>query len=163
VITGVIKANFPARISFQVSSKVDSRTILDMNGAEQLLGGGDMLFLPPVSSKPTRIHGCYVSDQEISRVVDFLKVREVLEPFPWSLQVGEDHVSEDVDVADDEDEALYREAEGIVRRTGQPSISLLQRRLRIGFNRAGRMIDRMEREGIVSHPDSRGHRMVLRP
>jgi S-DNA-T family DNA segregation ATPase FtsK/SpoIIIE len=163
VITGVIKANFPARISFQVSSKVDSRTILDVNGAEQLLGGGDMLFLPPVSSKPTRIHGCYVSDQEISRVVDFLKVREALEPFPWSLQVGEDHVSEDVDVADDEDEVLYREAEGIVRRTGQPSISLLQRRLRIGFNRAGRMIDRMEREGIVSHPDSRGHRMVLRP
>ncbi len=163
VITGVIKANFPARISFQVSSKVDSRTILDMNGAEQLLGGGDMLFLPPVSSKPTRIHGCYVSDQEISRVVDFLKVREALEPFPWSLQVGEDHVSEDVDVADDEDEVLYREAEGIVRRTGQPSISLLQRRLRIGFNRAGRMIDRMEREGFVSHPDSRGHRMVLRP
>ncbi|MFQ5802833.1 MAG: DNA translocase FtsK, partial [Candidatus Methylomirabilales bacterium] len=163
VITGVIKANFPARISFQVSSKVDSRTILDMNGAEQLLGGGDMLFLPPVSSKPTRIHGCYVSDQEISRVVDFLKVREGLEPFPWSLQVSEAQGSEDVDVADDEDEALFREAEGIVRLTGQPSISLLQRRLRIGFNRAGRMIDRMEREGIVSHPDSRGHRVVLRP
>ena len=162
VITGVIKANFPARISFQVSSKVDSRTILDMNGAEQLLGGGDMLFLPPVSSKPTRIHGCYVSDQEILRVVDFLKERGALESFPWSLRVGEEQASEDVDVADDEDETLYREAAGIVRQTGQPSISLLQRRLRIGFNRAGRMIDRMEREGIVSHPDSRGHRVVLR-
>ncbi|MFQ5988438.1 MAG: DNA translocase FtsK [Candidatus Methylomirabilales bacterium] len=162
VITGVIKANFPARISFQVSSKVDSRTILDMNGAEQLLGGGDMLFLPPVSSKPVRIHGCYVSDQEISRVADFLKAKEVLEPFPWSLHVTEETVSEDVDFADD-DETLYREAEGIVRRTGQPSISLLQRRLRIGFNRAGRMIDRMEREGIISHPDSRGHRVVLKP
>ncbi len=165
VITGVIKANFPARISFQVSSKVDSRTILDMNGAEQLLGGGDMLFLPPVSSKPTRIHGCYVSDQEISRVADFLKGREASESFPWSLQVGDGQEHEDADVTDDEDEdeVLYREAEGIVRQTGQPSISLLQRRLRIGFNRAGRMIDRMEREGIVSHPDSRGHRVVLRP
>ncbi len=162
VITGVIKANFPARISFQVSSKVDSRTILDMNGAEQLLGEGDMLFLPPVSSKPVRIHGCYVSDQEISRVVNFLKAREVLEPFPWSLHVAEETVSEDAYLADD-DETLYREAEGIVRLTGQPSISLLQRRLRIGFNRAGRMIDRMEREGIISHPDSRGHRVVLKP
>jgi DNA segregation ATPase FtsK/SpoIIIE, S-DNA-T family len=162
VITGVIKANFPARISFQVSSKVDSRTILDMNGAEQLLGGGDMLFLPPVSSKPTRIHGCYVSDQEIARVVEFLDTKEGLTAFPWSLQVTEETVSADLDLPS-EDEALYREAEQIVRQTGQPSISLLQRRLRIGFNRAGRMIDRMEREGIVSSPDARGHRAVLKP
>ncbi|MFQ5846391.1 MAG: DNA translocase FtsK [Candidatus Methylomirabilales bacterium] len=162
VITGVIKANFPARISFQVSSKVDSRTILDTNGAEQLLGEGDMLFLPPVSSKPTRIHGCYVSDQEISRVVEFLSARDALEPFPWSLQLAEDRVSDDVEIPD-EDEALYREAERIVRQTGQPSISLLQRRLRIGFNRAGRMVDRMEREGVVSQPDARGHRVVLKP
>lgn len=162
VITGVIKANFPARISFQVSSKVDSRTILDTNGAEQLLGGGDMLFLPPVSSKPTRIHGCYVSDQEIARVVDFLKAKNALEPFPWSLEIAEERMSDALDIPDEE-EALYREAERIVRQTGQPSISLLQRRLRIGFNRAGRMIDRMEREGIVSHTDVRGHRMVLKP
>ena len=162
VITGVIKANFPARISFQVSSKVDSRTILDTNGAEQLLGGGDMLFLPPVSSKPTRIHGCYVSDQEIARVVESLKATNAFEPFPWALQVAEDTQSQGVEIAD-EDETLYREAERIVRQTGQPSISLLQRRLRIGFNRAGRMIDRMEREGIVSHPDARGHRVVLKP
>ncbi|MEA3509054.1 MAG: DNA translocase FtsK 4TM domain-containing protein, partial [candidate division NC10 bacterium] len=161
VITGVIKANFPARISFQVSSKVDSRTILDMNGAEQLLGGGDMLFLPPVSSKPTRIHGCYMSDQEISHVVEFWKAKDALEPFPWSLEIAEDRLS-DAQELPDEDEALYREAERIVRQTGQPSISLLQRRLRIGFNRAGRMVDRMEREGIVSHPDSRGHRVVLK-
>jgi S-DNA-T family DNA segregation ATPase FtsK/SpoIIIE len=162
VITGVIKANFPARISFQVSSKVDSRTILDTNGAEQLLGGGDMLFLPPVSSKPIRIHGCYVSDQEIARVAESLKGTGSFEPFPWALQVAEDTRSGGEEVAD-EDETLYREAERIVRQTGQPSISLLQRRLRIGFNRAGRMIDRMEREGIVSHPDARGHRVVLRP
>jgi S-DNA-T family DNA segregation ATPase FtsK/SpoIIIE len=162
VITGVIKANFPARISFQVSSKVDSRTILDTNGAEQLLGGGDMLFLPPVSSKPTRIHGCYVSDQEIARVVESLKAKNALEPFPWALQVAEDTQSDGGEIAD-EDAILYREAERIVRQTGQPSISLLQRRLRIGFNRAGRMIDRMEREGIVSHPDARGHRVVLKP
>ncbi len=162
VITGVIKANFPARISFQVSSKVDSRTILDANGAEQLLGGGDLLFLPPVSSKPTRIHGCYVSDQDIARVVEFLKTKDASEPFPWSLEIPEDRMSDALDIPD-EDEALYREAERIVRQTGQPSISLLQRRLRIGFNRAGRMIDRMEREGIVSHTDARGHRMVLKP
>ncbi|MFQ5656190.1 MAG: DNA translocase FtsK [Candidatus Methylomirabilales bacterium] len=162
VITGVIKANFPARISFQVSSKVDSRTILDMNGAEQLLGGGDMLFLPPVSSKPTRIHGCFVSDQEISRVVEFWRAKDVLEPFPWSLEMAEDRMSDAQDLPDEE-EALYREAERIVRQTGQPSISLLQRRLRIGFNRAGRMVDRMEREGIVSHPDPRGHRVILKP
>ncbi len=162
VITGVIKANFPARISFQVSSKVDSRTILDTNGAEQLLGGGDMLFLPPVSSKPTRIHGCYVSDQEIDRVVDFLKAKDALEPFPWVLEITEERMSDALDIPDEE-EALYQEAERIVRQTGQPSISLLQRRLRIGFNRAGRMIDRMEREGIVSHTDARGHRMVLKP
>lgn len=162
VITGVIKANFPARLSFQVSSKVDSRTILDANGAEQLLGGGDMLFLPPASSKPTRIHGCYVSDQEIARVVEFFKAKGSLEPFPWSLHVAEERGSDGIDIPD-EDEALYREAEQIVRQTGQPSISLLQRRLRIGFNRAGRMIDQMEREGIVSPPDSRGHRAVLKP
>jgi S-DNA-T family DNA segregation ATPase FtsK/SpoIIIE len=162
VITGVIKANFPARISFQVSSKVDSRTILDTNGAEQLLGGGDMLFLPPVSSKPVRIHGCYVSDQEIARVVESLKATNAFEPFPWVLQVAEETQSHGGEVTD-EDETLYREAERIVRQTGQPSISLLQRRLRIGFNRAGRMIDRMEREGIVSHPDARGHRVVLKP
>jgi S-DNA-T family DNA segregation ATPase FtsK/SpoIIIE len=163
VITGVIKANFPARLSFQVSSKVDSRTILDANGAEQLLGGGDMLFLPPVSSKPTRIHGCYVSDQEIARVVDFLKAKDdALEPFPWSLEIAEEPMSDALNIPD-EDETLYREAERIVRQTGQPSISLLQRRLRIGFNRAGRMIDRMEREGIVSHTDTRGHRVVLKP
>ncbi len=162
VITGVIKANFPARISFQVSSKVDSRTILDTNGAEQLLGGGDMLFLPPASSKPTRIHGCYVSDQEIIRVVEFFQAKGALEPFPWSLHVTEDRVSDGMDIPDEE-EALYREAELIVRQTGQPSISLLQRRLRIGFNRAGRMIDQMEREGIVSPPDARGHRVVLKP
>ncbi len=121
-----------------------------------------MLFLPPVSSKPTRIHGCYVSDQEISRVVEFLKAKNTLEPFPWSLEVAEDRTVEGVDIPDEE-EALYRAAEQIVRQTEQPSISLLQRRLRIGFNRAGRMIDRMEREGIVSHTDSRGHRVVLKP
>jgi S-DNA-T family DNA segregation ATPase FtsK/SpoIIIE len=127
VITGVIKANFPARLSFQVSSKVDSRTILDANGAEQLLGGGDMLFLPPVSSKPTRIHGCYVSDQEIARVVDFLKAKDdALEPFPWSLEIAEEPMSDALNIPD-EDETLYREAERIVRQTGQPSISLLQR------------------------------------
>ncbi len=95
-------------------------------------------------------------------MVEFLKANEAWERFPWSLQIAEDRLSEGADLPD-EDESLYGEAERIVRQTGQPSISLLQRRLRIGFNRAGRMIDRMEREGIVSHPDSRGHRVVLKP
>lgn len=157
VITGVIKANFPARLSFQVSSKVDSRTILDVNGAEQLLGSGDMLFLPPASSKPIRIHGCFVSEMEIRRVVKFLSRFEhpgtpPLPPAPPEVE------REGASAADD---PLYGQAKELVIQTHQASISMLQRRLRVGFNRAARLLDQMERDGIVSPMDGPRPREVL--
>ncbi len=157
VITGIIKANFPARLAFQVSSKVDSRTILDMNGAEQLLGDGDMLFIPPSSSKPHRIHGSFVSDIEIKRVVDFLKAQGKAEEFPWSLLPAE----EELESSGNEDDELYRQAVDLVVTTRQASISMIQRRLRIGFNRAARMIERMEHERIVSRVEGGAPREVL--
>ena len=161
VITGVIKANLPARLSFQVSSKVDSRTILDMNGAEQLLGMGDMLFVPPSASKPVRVHGCKVTEVEVRRVVEFL-ARQVRPPeFAWKLLAGAPERGEDGEEDEGGDE-LYRQAIELVVQTRQASISMLQRRLRVGFNRAARMIERMEQEGIVSPPDGAKPREVLR-
>jgi S-DNA-T family DNA segregation ATPase FtsK/SpoIIIE len=157
VITGIIKANFPARLAFQVSSKVDSRTILDMNGAEQLLGNGDMLFVPPASSKPMRIHGSFVSDIEMKRVVDFLKAQGKAEEFPWSLLPAE----EEQESSGDEDDELYRQAVDLVVATRQASISLIQRRLRIGFNRAARMIERMEHERIISRTAGGGREVLV--
>jgi len=157
VLTGVIKANFPARISFRVASKVDSRTILDMNGAEALLGRGDMLFVPPGSSRPIRIHGCNVTEVEIRRVVEFLSNQGRPEDFVWSLLPPEPEAA----VEEDEGDELYRQAVDMVVQTQQASISMIQRRLRVGFNRAARMIERMEREGIVSAMDGTRPREVL--
>jgi S-DNA-T family DNA segregation ATPase FtsK/SpoIIIE len=157
VITGVIKANFPARISFRVASKVDSRTILDMNGAEALLGRGDMLYIPPGSSKPQRIHGCNVTEVEIRRVVEFLGAQVKPGDFVWGLLPPEP----ETDVEEDEGDDLYQQALEIVVQTQQASISMLQRRLRVGFNRAARMIERMEREGVVSPMDGTRPREVL--
>ena len=157
VLTGVIKANFPARISFRVASKVDSRTILDMNGAEALLGKGDMLFVPPGSSRPTRIHGCNVTEVEIRRVVEFMANQVKPEEFVWSLLPPEPEAT----LEDDEGDELYRQAVEMVIQTQQASISMIQRRLRVGFNRAARMIERMEREGIVSPMDGTRPREVL--
>ncbi|RPH97306.1 MAG: DNA translocase FtsK, partial [Zetaproteobacteria bacterium] len=157
VLTGVIKANFPARISFRVASKVDSRTILDMNGAEALLGRGDMLFVPPGSSRPIRIHGCNVTEVEIRRVVEFLSNQGRPEEFVWSLLPPEPEAT----VEEDEGDELYRQAVEMVVQTQQASISMIQRRLRVGFNRAARMIERMEREGIVSAMDGTRPREVL--
>ena len=158
VLTGVIKANFPARMSFRVASKVDSRTILDMNGAEALLGRGDMLYIPPGSSKPIRIHGCNVTEVEIRRVVDFLTTQPKPGEFIWSLLPPEpDRPPEE----EGEDDELYRQAVEMVVQTQQASISMIQRRLRVGFNRAARMIERMEREGIVSAMDGTRPREVL--
>jgi S-DNA-T family DNA segregation ATPase FtsK/SpoIIIE len=157
VLTGVIKANFPARISFRVASKVDSRTILDMNGAEALLGRGDMLFVPPGSSRPIRIHGCNVTEVEIRRVVEFLSNQGRPEEFVWSLLPPEP----DAAIEEDEGDELYRQAVEMVIQTQQASISMIQRRLRVGFNRAARMIERMEREGIVSAMDGTRPREVL--
>ena len=157
VLTGVIKANFPARISFRVASKVDSRTILDMNGAEALLGRGDMLFVPPGSSRPIRIHGCNVTEVEIRRVVEFLSNQGRPEEFVWSLLPPEPEAA----VEEEEGDELYRQAVEMVVQTQQASISMIQRRLRVGFNRAARMIERMEREGIVSAMDGTRPREVL--
>lgn len=151
VLTGIIKANFPTRISFQVSSKVDSRTILDTIGAEHLLGEGDMLFMPPGVSKLTRIHGAFISEREVKRVTDFL--REQLQP-DYDESVVE-HVSRDEEEIEEELEKdeKYDKAVDIVIQTGQASISMIQRKLRVGYNRAARMIEIMEREGIVGPSD----------
>ncbi|MGE3841999.1 MAG: DNA translocase FtsK [Vicinamibacterales bacterium] len=146
VITGLIKANLPARISFRVSSKTDSRTILDCNGAEQLLGKGDMLYLPPASSRVTRVHGPYISEQESARLASFL--RKQGKPV-YNTTITEEEKAAQEAVEFDKDD-LYDEAARIVVSSGQASISYLQRRLRIGFSRAARLVDMMEAEGLVS-------------
>jgi S-DNA-T family DNA segregation ATPase FtsK/SpoIIIE len=146
VITGLIKANLPARISFRVSSKIDSRTILDGNGAEQLLGKGDMLYLPPASSRFVRLHGPYISEQESARLASFL--RKQGKP-TYDTTVTSDEKASQEHVEFDKDE-LYDEAARIVVSSGQASISYLQRRLRIGFSRAARLVDMMEMDGLVS-------------
>jgi S-DNA-T family DNA segregation ATPase FtsK/SpoIIIE len=156
VITGVIKANLPARIAFRVASRVDSRTILDGNGAEQLLGQGDMLYLPPAASRFVRIHGPYISEQETARICSFL--RKQGKPVYDTSITADDKAA--VDKIELEKDDLYDEAARIVVSTGQASISYLQRRLRIGFSRAARLIDMMEVEGVVS-PAAGGKREVL--
>jgi DNA segregation ATPase FtsK/SpoIIIE, S-DNA-T family len=165
VITGLIKANIPVRIAFQVASKVDSRTILDQSGAESLLGQGDMLFLPPGSGLPQRVHGAFVSDQEVHKVVEHLKslakpeyLQDVLEPMAGE-ELGEGAGNEPAG----EKDPLYDQAVEIVVRTRRPSISLVQRHLRIGYNRAARLIEDMERAGLVSAMQTNGNREVLVP
>jgi len=167
VITGLIKANIPTRVAFQVSSRIDSRTILDQMGAEHLLGHGDMLYLPPGSSIPQRTHGAFVSDEEVHRVVDFLKksgepdyideiVQEPTEAIPGLSAEASGVETEDAD-------PLFDEAVRIVTETRRASISGVQRRLKIGYNRAARLVEEMERIGIVSPPDGKGNREVLAP
>lgn len=146
VITGLIKANFPARISFQVTSRVDSRTILDSIGAERLLGDGDMLFLPPGTARITRIHGAYVSDQEVRKVVEF--IRQQAKP-RYRPEVFEAKKEIEAANADDDYDEMYDQAVAIVAEEQQASISMIQRRLRVGYNRAARMIEQMERDGVV--------------
>ena len=159
VITGLIKANFPTRISFKVSSKIDSRTIIDQPGADQLLGAGDMLFIPPGTSKLTRIHGAYLSDSEISSIVEFLK-RQAQPTYDTSIEKFE---FESAQVQHEEDgyDEKYDEAVALVGELGQASISLVQRYMKIGYNRAARMIEQMEREGIVGPSDGAKPRKVL--
>ena len=157
VLTGTIKANFPTRISFQVSSRTDSRTIIDANGAEDLLGNGDMLLLPPGTAKLQRIHGAYVSEKEIHRIIAFLKkqrrpvYREEILKTP----------SKEESTNEEEYDEKYDEAVALVAETRQASISMIQRRLRIGYNRAARMMETMEREGIVSSGEGSKPREVL--
>jgi S-DNA-T family DNA segregation ATPase FtsK/SpoIIIE len=147
VVTGLIKANLPSRISFRLSSKTDSRTILDANGAEQLLGRGDMLFLPPASSRCIRLHGPYISEQESARLASFL--RKQGKPIFDESITAEDEKGGPASLEFEKDE-LYDEAARIVVSSGQASISYLQRKLRIGFSRAARLVDMMEAEGLVS-------------
>jgi DNA segregation ATPase FtsK/SpoIIIE, S-DNA-T family len=152
VITGLIKANFPARISFQVSSKIDSRTILDGNGAESLLGAGDMLFLPPGTSKMLRSHGAFVSDTEVQRVVEFLK-KQGKPVYEKSILEMKSSDEKDGGAEEEELDERYDDAVALVAETKQASISMVQRRLRIGYNRAARIIEKMEQEGIVGPSD----------
>ena len=163
VITGLIKANIPARIAFQVASKVDSRTIIDQSGADALLGAGDMLYLPPGTGLPQRVHGAFVADHEVHKVVEHLKTLAAPE---YLDEILEPAVAEDLGAnaeASGEKDPLYDQAVEIVVRTRRPSISLVQRHLRIGYNRAARLIEDMERAGLVSAMQSNGNREVLVP
>ncbi|CAL61200.1 putative DNA translocase ftsK [Herminiimonas arsenicoxydans] len=167
VITGLIKANIPTRIAFQVSSKIDSRTILDQMGAEALLGMGDMLYMPPGTGLPVRVHGAFVSDEEVHRVVDHLKSQGEPNYIEGILEGG---VVEDGDLtlgaeggAGGEADALYDQAVAIVLKNRRASISLVQRHLRIGYNRAARLLEQMEQSGLVSTMQSNGNREILVP
>ena len=162
VITGLIKANIPTRIAFQVSSKVDSRTILDQMGAENLLGQGDMLFLPPGTGYPQRVHGAFVADSEVHDIVQYLK--QFGEPqYVEDILTGGRELSGSLNFngGSGERDALFDEAVATLLRTQKPTISSLQRYLRIGYNKAATLFDQMEAEGIVSPADSSGKRTIL--
>jgi S-DNA-T family DNA segregation ATPase FtsK/SpoIIIE len=170
VITGLIKANIPTRIAFQVSSRVDSRTILDQMGAEQLLGHGDMLYMPPGTSIPERVHGAFVDDHEVHAVVDYLKslgepdyVDEILEETQMTtdgMTISDTGIPKET--PSDQDE-LYDQAVAFVTSSRKASISSVQRHLRVGYNRAARIIEEMEASGVVSMPEHNGQREVLAP
>ena len=165
VLTGLIKANVPTRISFQVSSRIDSRTILDQGGAEALLGNGDMLFLPSGTSIPIRAHGAFVDDHEVHRVVEFLKKTgpaNYLEEITQERSDSGDGFGGSGGESSETD-ALYDEAVAFVTESRKASISSVQRRFKVGYNRAARMIEDMEAAGVVSAPETNGSREVLAP
>jgi S-DNA-T family DNA segregation ATPase FtsK/SpoIIIE len=168
VITGLIKANIPTRLSFQVSSKIDSRTILDQMGAEALLGMGDMLYLPSGTGFPVRVHGAFVSDEEVHRVVSYLKsqgepnyIEGILEGGTLDGEGGDALGGESG--GDGEADPMYDQAVGIVLQHRRASISLVQRHLRIGYNRAARLLEQMEKSGLVSSMSTNGNRDILVP
>jgi S-DNA-T family DNA segregation ATPase FtsK/SpoIIIE len=167
VITGLIKANIPTRVAFQVSSKIDSRTILDQMGAEALLGQGDMLYLPPGTGFPQRVHGAYVADDEVHKVVEYLKSRGAPQYIDGILDGNEGEEGGEGEGLNGEgggeSDPLYDEAVAVVIKTRRASISLVQRQLRIGYNRAARLIEQMERAGLVSSMATNGNREVLVP
>lgn len=158
VLTGIIKANFPTRLTFQVSSRTDSRTIIDSNGAEQLLGNGDMLFLPPGTARLQRIHGSFISEEEINLITEFLKSQK---PPEYDISVTETPSEEKDELSEEDYDDRYDDAVALVTKNGQASISMIQRHLRIGYNRAARIIEVMEKEGIVGPSDGAKPREVL--
>jgi len=161
VITGLIKANIPARIALQVTTNIDSRTIIDSMGAENLLGNGDMLFMSPGSRVPTRIHGAYVSDNEVKEIVQFLKKNSEATYIESLLNSVDDDVAPDIVDNESNDDPLYNDAVQIVMETKKTSISFIQRKLRIGYNRAANIIEAMEAKGILSEQQSNGNREIL--
>ena len=170
VITGLIKANIPTRISFQVSSKIDSRTILDQMGAEALLGMGDMLYMASGTGQPVRVHGAFVSDDEVHRVVEFLKsqgepnyIEGILEGGTLEGEGGANDTNAEGGGGDAEADPMYDQAVAIVLQNRKASISLVQRHLRIGYNRAARLLEQMEKTGLVSSMSTNGNRDILVP
>jgi S-DNA-T family DNA segregation ATPase FtsK/SpoIIIE len=167
VITGLIKANIPTRVAFQVSSKIDSRTILDQMGAEALLGQGDMLYLPPGGGLPTRVHGAFVSDDEVHRVVEYLKTQGEPNYIEGLLEGGtvdgEEGEAGEAGAESAESDPMYDQAVAIVLQHRRASISLVQRHLRIGYNRAARLLEQMEKSGVVSGMAANGNRDILVP
>jgi len=163
VITGLIKANFPSRISFRVATRVDSRTVLDVMGAEHLLGKGDMLFLPPGSSRLIRVHGAFVTEAEINRVVECWKA-QARPDYDQTFLLAPPAADEDPENAEFEggDDPAYQDAVRVVLEMGKASTSTLQRRLRLGYGRAARILDMMQREGIIGPPDGSKPREVLK-
>jgi len=158
VLTGIIKANFPTRLTFQVSSKTDSRTIIDTNGAENLLGMGDMLFLPPGTGRLQRIHGAYISETELTGIIDFIKQQQTPN---YDQSVVAAPQKEEGDKGDTEYDERYDDAVALVTKAGQASISMIQRHLRIGYNRAARIVEVMEQEGVIGPADGAKPREVL--
>jgi len=166
VITGLIKANVPTRMSFRLATKVDSRTILDSNGAEALLGRGDMLFLPPGTSRVQRVHAPFVTEKETAAVVEFWKNQAQAEYVESFLESPKDDKGRDLEEAadgGDGNDELYEDGVRLVLEFGKASTSLLQRRLRIGYGRAAHLIDMMERDGIVGPADGSKPREILKP
>ena len=167
VITGLIKANIPTRLSFQVSSKIDSRTILDQMGAEALLGMGDMLYMPSGTGLPIRVHGAFVSDEEVHRVVAYLKEQGGEPNYIEGVLEGGTVDGEDGDLlggdAGGEKDPMYDQAVEVVLKNKKASISLVQRHLKIGYNRAARLVEEMEKAGLVSAMSGAGQREILVP
>ena len=170
VITGLIKANIPTRLSFQVNSKIDSRTILDQQGAEALLGQGDMLYLAPGTGLPMRVHGAFVSDEEVHRVVQYLKsqgepnyIDGILEGGTLDGEGADGAPGEGGAGASGENDPMYDQAVAVVLQHRRASISLVQRHLRIGYNRAARLLEQMEQSGVVSAMATNGNRDLLVP
>ncbi|MGH9667070.1 MAG: DNA translocase FtsK, partial [Bryobacteraceae bacterium] len=164
VITGLIKAHFPSRISFRVATRVDSRTVLDVMGAEHLLGKGDMLYLPPGSSRLMRVHGAFVTETEINRVVEFWKQQAAPEydkSFLLAPPEGTEEASEEEEF-DGAEDPLYQDAVRVVLEMGKASTSTLQRRLSLGYGRAARILDMMQHEGIIGPPNGSKPREVLK-